>query len=296
MDEFVNGMLHGVYVSKRVIAIKKRHKVYFYYMSKGMFRSFMMYFTPGMYVFLKVSNKQRIYKGLLVQNVISIEKILKPRKNHPVVYYDVSIIKSGIKKIVNESRYKIFIDFEMSMPPYTNYENFVSEIIQVGYVFTNPSGEIIEEYRSYIKPILFPELTKRAIKFLHISQEDVDNGISYVEFYNRFIDIFYKYDPIIYVWGSNDQLELNKMNKLYKLKRFTKRMRFINLLKLHKNYFGLKNDMGLFNAYNLYSEIDLNNQKHDAMEDALITKKVFDYFKAVCNNEMQIEVEKKVGY
>ncbi|OQX93721.1 MAG: hypothetical protein B6I17_01525, partial [Tenericutes bacterium 4572_104] len=63
-----------------------------------------------------------------------------------------------------------------------------------------------------------------------------------------------------------------------------------------KNYFGLKNDMGLFNAYNIYSEIDLNNQKHDAMEDALVTKKVFDYFKAVCNNEMQIKVEKKVGY
>jgi len=293
MDYAVNGMLHGVLESKRIIAIKKKRTVHFYYMSKGMFRNFMMYFTPGMYVFITVKDKKRIHKGFLVQNVVSIEKVLKPDKNKPIIYYDISIIKSGIKRIVNEERNRLFIDFEMSMPPYTNYESFVSEIIQVGYVLTDEKGKKIEEYKSYIKPTLFPELSKRALKFLHITQADVDGGMPYKTFYQKFNQMIRKYNPVVYVWGSNDQLELSKMNRIYKLRNFTRRIRFINLLNLHKIYYGLKNDMGLFNAFNLYSDMNLDSQMHDAMEDALVTKKVFDYFKMVCNNQLKVDIDKK---
>ena len=35
--------------------------------------------------------------------------------------------------------------------------DFVSEIIQVGYVLIDRQGEVIEEYTSYVKPALFPE-------------------------------------------------------------------------------------------------------------------------------------------
>ncbi len=292
MDNQVNGVLHGVLEEKRIIAIKQKRRVYFYYMSKGMFRNFMMYFTPGMYVFLRINNKPKVYRGYLVQNVISIEKVLKPRKNNPVIYFDISIIKSGIQDIVNEPRNRLFIDFEMSMPPYSNYEDFISEIIQVGYVLTDPYGNEIETYSSYIKPSLFPQISKRTMKFLQIEQEEVDQGITYKEFYNRLNYINRNYNPTVYVWGKNDQLELNKMNKIHKLRNFTKSMQFINLLNLHKTYYGLKNDMGLFNAYNLYSEEDLSNQKHDALEDAVVTKEVFEYFRAVCNNQMTVEIQK----
>ena len=51
----------------------------------------------------------------------------------------------------------------------------------------------------------------------------------------------------VFVWGKNDQLELNKLNKLHKLNNYTKTMQFMDLLNLHKIYFGLKNDLGLFN-------------------------------------------------
>lgn len=293
MDYAVNGMLHGVLESKRIIAIKKKQTVHFYYMSKGMFRNFMMYFTPGIYVYITVKEKKRIHKGFLVQNVTSIEKVLKPDKNKPIIYYDISIIKSGIKRIVNEERNRLFIDFEMSMPPYTNYESFISEIIQVGYVLIDEKGNVIEEYKSYIKPTLFPVLSKRALKFLHITQSDVDGGIPYITFYQKFNLMIRKYNPIVYVWGRNDQLELSKMNRIYKLRNSTRRIRFINLLNLHKIYFGLKNDIGLFNAFNLYSDMNLNSQIHDAMEDALVTKKVFSYFKMVCNNQLKVTIDKK---
>jgi sporulation inhibitor KapD len=293
METRVYGILHGVLEDRRIIAIKKRHKVDFYYMSKGMFKNFMMYFTEGMYVFLSVKKNPRSYRGYKVQNVVNIEKVLSPNKNNPKVYYDISIIKSGIKRIVNMNRNQLFIDFEMSMPPYKDYQTFESEIIQVGYVLVDNLGNIIEKYSNYIKPVKFPVISPRTIKFLHITQEEIETGIEYKDFYNKLKDIEFKYEPVVYIWGKNDQLELNKMNKRHNLYNFTKNMQFVDLLNLHKTYFSLKNDIGLFNAYNIYSEIDLSDQKHDALEDAVVTHKIFEYFKDVCNNNKIIDFEKK---
>ena len=201
------------------------------------------------------------------------------------------IINSGIKAIVNKPKNKLFIDFEMSMPPYTDYKSFVSEIIQVGYVLVDTEGNTIKTYSSYVKPKLFPVISARTIKFLNITQEEIDSGITYKEFYNNLKNLYYQYNPVVYVWGKNDKLELNKLNKIHKLQSFTKTMQFVDLLNLHKTYFSLKNDLGLFNAFNLYAEIDLSNQKHDAFEDAMVTKQVFEYFKKVCNNQLFVNIE-----
>jgi sporulation inhibitor KapD len=289
--EKVYGIMHGVVETKRLIAIKENKRVKYFYMSKGMFKNFMMYFQYGIYVFLTVTKKPRIYRGYLVQNIISIDKVLSPNKNNPKIYYDISIIKSGVKTLVNNDRNKVFIDFEMSMPPYTNYKTFQSEIIQVGYVLVDKNGYEIERYSSYIKPKLFPKISKRTEKFLHIEQDSVSNGIDYTDFYYRFKKLNMDYNPMIFVWGKNDQLELNKMNKIYRLRKFNRNVQFVDLLNLHKIYFRLKNDIGLFNAYNLYSDEDLSSQKHDALEDALVTKEIFANFKRVCNNIIQVNIE-----
>jgi sporulation inhibitor KapD len=288
--EKVYGIMHGVVEVKRLIAIKQNKRVKYYYMSKGMFRNFMMYFQYGMYVFITVSKNPRMYRGYQVQNVISIDKVLSPNKNNPKVYYDISIIKSGVKSLVNKNRNKLFIDFEMSMPPYTNYKTFQSEIIQVGYVLVDKHGFEIERYTSFIKPKLFPKISRRTEKFLHIGQESVSGGIDYLDFYYIFRNLNHKYNPMIFVWGKNDQLELNKMNKIHRVKKFNNNVQFVDLLNLHKIYYRLKNDIGLFNAHNLYSDKDLSNQKHDALEDALVTKEIFMNFKRVCNNLIKVKI------
>lgn len=292
MENYIYGMLHGVLESKRLIAIKGRKKVDFYYMSKSMFKLFMQYFQPGIFIFMIVKDQSRLYRGHLVRNIVAIDKLLAPNKNKPTVYYDISIIKSGIKSLINLNRNRLFIDFEMSMPPYNNFQDFVSEIIQVGYILTDESGNVLEEFSSYIKPKLFPELSIRTKKFLHIEQNDVDSGNSYEFLHQKIMEVQKKYSPIVYVWGKNDQLELNKLNKIHRMSNFTKSMQFIDLLSMHKNYYGLKNDIGLFNAYNIYSEtMDLSKQKHDALEDATITKDIFYAFKDVCNNKKTVIFE-----
>ncbi|HOO44383.1 MAG TPA: 3'-5' exonuclease [Bacillota bacterium] len=291
MAEKAYGILYGVLEEKRIIEIRDRRKVNFYYMSKGIFKSFMMYFTSGMYVFLTVSDTPRIHRGLKVKNVISIDKVLSPNKNKPKIYFDISIIKSGVKRILNDPRNKLFLDFEMSMPPYTDYESFVSEIIQVGYVLTDKDGQTLESFESYVKPHLHPKISLRTMKFLHIEQTDIDGGIPYRDFYNKLDELIRKYNPMIFVWGKNDQLELAKLNKIHHLRNITKQMRFIDMLNLHKIYYGLKNDIGLFNAFNLYFDADLSKQKHNAMEDAMVTKRIYDGFKHVCNHNLVVKID-----
>lgn len=293
MNENINGKIEKVDEDRRLIAIKIQKSLSYFYMSKGMFRQFMDYFDKGIYVFLKVKTQTRVYKGIKVRNVVSIDKVLLPKGNQPKVFYDISMIKTEIKKLVNQDRYRLFIDFEMSMPPYYKYQNFISEIIQVGFVLTDSDGDPIQKYNAFIKPSLFPKLSKRTLKFLDITQEDVDHGTTYEMLHQILSEINDQYQPIIYVWGKNDKSELSKLNRIHELDNFIHDMQFVDLLSLHKTYFRLKNDLGLFNAYNMYAKEDKNHQRHDALEDALVTRDVFYWFKDVCNHKMKVEVIQK---
>ena len=290
MAENVFGKIRDINEDKRIITVDHHKRFGFYYMSRGMFKQFMDYFQKDIYIFLKVKEESRLYKGFQVRNVVSIDKILAPKANKPKIYYDISMIKTEIRKLVNQKRYRLFIDFEMSMPPYRNYHHFVSEIIQVGFVLTDEYGFEIQRENAFIKPELFPRLSRRTLKFLDLKQSDVDKGILYNHLHQQLVDIQKRYQPIVYTWGKNDKSELMKLNKIHHLFNFVHDMQFVDLLSLHKTYFRLKNDLGLFNAYNIYANHDLSHQKHDALEDAMVTKHVFYWFKDVCNHKMKIDL------
>ncbi|MGI6392704.1 MAG: exonuclease domain-containing protein [Candidatus Izemoplasmatales bacterium] len=293
MKEYCYGLLHGVDEVNRLIAIKTKRKIDYYYLARSMFADFMAYFRPGIYVFLQIQKSPRIYKRHRVRNVLNIEKIMEPYGQKPKLYYDISLIKSGISAILNTKKPKLFLDFEMSMPPYRNYQNFVSEIIQIGLVLIDEEEKIIEEFSAFIKPKLFSKISERTAKFLSVSQAEIDAGIAYQEVHDLLKRIQRMYRPMVFVWGKNDELELAKMNRLYELDDFTRKMQFIDLLRLHKTYFGLKNDLGLFNAYKAYKGVDLTKQKHDAFQDASVTLAVFSCFKAVTNGLMTFTFENR---
>lgn len=288
MAKYVAGPLHDVFEQIRVISVKGLRKTTYYYMPKGMFTSFMAYFSKGIYVFMTVAETPRRYKGVMAYQVENIDKILFPDGQNPTVFYDISVIKAGIKNILNSPKNKLFIDFEMSMPPYRNWQNFVSEIIQCGMVLTDAEGIVLDKQAMFIKPVLFRTISDRTQKFLHINQAQIDEGLSYPDFYHQFEKIIRQYRPMVFVWGQNDLIELKKSMAYNNLPNITPKIQFIDLLKLHKNYFGLKNDLGLFNAFHLYSDELLEKQVHDAFEDASVTKAVFDGFRKVCNGEMTI--------
>ncbi len=290
MAEFVYGPLHSVMIEHRIVSIKHRHRVAYYYMSKGLFNTFMQYLNEGIYLFMHVSETEKRMKVVMAKTVESLDKIMFPDRQNPQVYYDITLIKSGIKTIMNQTKPKLFLDLEMSMPPYHDYEHFVSEIIQCGVVLVNEANEVVLKASNFVLPTLFPELSSRTKKFLHITQEDISQGITYETFYRWLDDLFKKYQPMVVVWGQNDLIEIKKSCQLHHLPDITRHVQFIDLLKLHKHYYRLKNDLGLFNAYNAYATEDLDVQVHDALEDASVTHFIFDQFRSVCNNERRIEI------
>ncbi|MCK7487390.1 MAG: exonuclease domain-containing protein [Bacillus subtilis] len=290
MSKMIYGRLQDVYEELRVVTMKRSSKIDFYYMPKGLFQTFLSYFIEGSYIFMTVSDQTRIYKGWKTYSVESIEKILYPRRQNPLVFYDISIIKSQIRKLLETDRPKLFLDLEMTMPPYRLYETFESEIIQYGYVLTDARSQILEQKKSFVKPTKIAEISDRTKKFLKVSQADVDQGIPAQEFFRSLQSIFRTYRPMVLVWGQNDIIELKKGARINHIADITKGVQIVDLLRLHKTFFALKNDLGLFNAYTMYfGSDDQEKQAHDALEDAMVTKLIFDWFKEVASGQRKVD-------
>ena len=178
---------------------------------------------------------------------------------------------------LHNNKYFIFLDFEMTMPGYNNI-GFVAEIIQVGYVISKANNEIVHQDGYYVRPHKDKKLSNRTIRFLNLDLDEFfNNAISYSEFYKKLKKVIARYNPKFVVWGKNDISALNDSYVINKKASLTKDKGFIDLLKLHKDYFNLANDVGLFKAYKEYYDVSFK-QEHDAKDDAAITKYVFDAF------------------
>ncbi|MCK5388127.1 MAG: hypothetical protein KAJ22_02480 [Candidatus Izimaplasma sp.] len=289
MKKIISGRILCIDEEDRIISIKVKKQILFFYLQRSIVNRIGKYLSISRFVQFVIDDEKRVYRGRKVSNIDYIMKVMEIRRRKNIVFYDVSNIQEGTKDLINSLNTKMFLDLEMSMHPYTQDKNFKQEIIQVGYYIVNKNNEIVEEYSEIIKPTIHKKLTKRTLKFLEISQYDVDNGLEYHEFYAHFKQVVEKYAPAIVVWGRNDFLALRESYKINKLPSLKKKTRYINLLKMHKNYFNLKNDLGLFNALKLYTEPN-GTQMHNALEDAYATYQIFNGFKQVLNRKIAIDL------
>ena len=273
----LTALVHSVENETFFTVIKDGRKVYFY-LQKNLVKKFYKYLTKGAYVVVDYDEtpiKRRYVNAYKVNHFVAIS-MPKYRYNR-VVYYDLEIIRKGIVQLVNGINPIMFIDFEMNMQDYQPIPNFEQEIIETGMVLTNQDGAIINIKHWYIKPTKFPKITKRAMKFLHYTNNELTQAVSFREFYKEFAAICKQYNPYVIVWGKSDITQLKKtcqINGCPDLK-----LRFVNLLQLHTNYFNLKNSPGLFSMWETYNNSKLPEQKHNSLEDALVTKDVFFKFK-----------------
>lgn len=289
MKKTISGRIFYIDEEERIIGLKVKDRQSYFYFQRSLLSKVGKYLEISRFIQFVIDDKPRIYRKTKVYTVDYIIKIMAIRYRKNIVYYDIKKIKKGTKELINNLETKMFLDLEMSMHPYTVDKNFTQEIIQVGYYLVNKENEIIEEYNQLIKPTLHPKLTKRTLKFLKITQAEINKGIEYKEFYNHFKKVIKQYNPSIIVWGRNDFLALRESYKINKEKTLRQKTRYINLLKLHKNYFNLRNDLGLFNAYKAYYNIE-NPQAHNALEDAKVTFKIFEGFKQVVNEKIMIDL------
>jgi len=290
VEQTIYGTITKVDTLDRIFHMHYKDKIIKVYMQRGMFTKLGKYIQPNNKIVLKIEGikRNKYGKQFITKHVL---KIINPRLRNKQVLYSQELIEHETRTFINQLDKKMFLDLEMSMHPYKVDKHFVQEIIQVGYIIVDEHDQVIERYQAYIKPTKHKTLTKRTLKFLDLTQEQVDQGVPFKQFYAQFKDTINRYKPAIIVWGKNDHLALRDAYKVNKLKTLARRTRFVNLLQIHKNVFMFKNDLGLLNAYKMYGYNPDKEQRHDAYEDALMTRRIFSGFKAYLNHQKVVDLK-----
>jgi len=246
-----------------------------FYLSNRLAKTFFDYLAKGVLVDFEISPKRKRIKHRLFYQVAHFNRIVS--LNPYIVHYDLFQLRKEMQDVLKQYKYYLFIDFEMTMPGYSK-SIFIPEIIQTGYVMAKAQGQIIEQNGYYILPGPQTNLSKRTLKFLKLDElKFYEDAIHYEKFYDDLQRLIKKFKPKLVVWGKNDISALNDSYKLHQKKPLTEDTDFIDLLKLHKDYYNLRDDLGLFKAFKTYYNVD-EKQLHDAKDDALVTKYVFDAF------------------
>ncbi|MCV9886907.1 3'-5' exonuclease KapD [Metabacillus halosaccharovorans] len=167
----------------------------------------------------------------------------------------------------------LFIDFEFTMPEgKSNPKGFYPEIIEVGIVSVK-NQKIEEQFSSYVKPNQFPILSERCKTFLQISQEKIDQGMTFSELLSILSNYNQKAPTTVITWGNMDMKVLRhncEMNKI----EFPFTGKFRDLSMEYKKFFGDRNQTGLWKAVEEYGK-KATGKHHRALDDALTTYNLF---------------------
>lgn len=285
----IHGKVIDTIPKDRIIKLLSSDRIYYLYFQRKDFREFGPYFFENPYIFVEVSNERRKIENYMVYIVTMFIRIVQPSiytmTRQRKVYFDMEVIKKGVKKLINKPHNKLFIDLEFTMPPLYQSMPYAQEIIQYGIVVEDKQGKIIFEDSSLVKPSRPYNLNKNTLRFLSLKREDFDNACTYRDFYKVLSICLSSYNPKIYVWGKSDILAMENSFILNHIKSLGIRENHINLMQVIKNYYNYKDEIGLFQTYQNMSNSDLGPQQHNALEDAMITREIFNMFKIKINEE-----------
>ncbi len=285
----VHGRIVETIAKERVVKLLSSDSIIYLYFQRKDFKEFGPYFFDKPYVFVEVSDKRKNIGGVMTREVIRFQRIVQPSyytfKTKRKIYYDIEAIKKGVKTLINKPHNKLFIDLEFTMPAYYQTMPHVQEIIQYGIVVEDKKGNIVFEDSSLVRPKKPYNLNGRTLKFLSRKRGDFEIACSYREFYDVLKTCIKKYNPKVYAWGRSDILAIEQSFSINKMPPIDIKSRHINLMHVIKNYYNLKDEMGLFQTYEEMAEMDLAPQQHDALEDAMVTREIFRMFKDKINQE-----------
>lgn len=173
-----------------------------------------------------------------------------------------------------EDHQHLFIDFEFTMPEKSErFRGFFPEIIEVGIVAVK-NDHIYDQYSSFVAPISFPVLSERCKSFLGITQEQVDNGISFYDLVKKFEEYNHKAkQTTIVTWGNMD-MKVLRDNCQRRGVPFPLKGKELDLSMEYKRFFGDENQTGLWKAVEEYGKKG-TGKHHRALDDALTTYHIF---------------------
>lgn len=275
------GRIYNTKIKDRMIGIKTFQRIQYFYFQNSQLNQFKRYLYPGVYIELEYDEEKTfIRKGISAYFVNFIHQIYRFNLKHKIQYYDRTELNSSLSLFLNSLGNMMFLDLEMTMPPYNfSGKGFHTEIIQAGFLLVNGLGEELCRYNQYILPKDPSSISKRTYDFLKITpQEFTAHAVEYLDFYEELNAMLLNFHPTIIIFGKNDRLILNESFLLHQVESLSNRIRYVNLSKLIQNYYHLKNEPGLFKLYQIYFH-NQELQLHDAFNDSYVTYAVFNAFK-----------------
>jgi sporulation inhibitor KapD len=167
----------------------------------------------------------------------------------------------------------LFIDFEFTMPEEDDKrKGFIPEIIEVGVVAVR-NHEVYDTFSSYVKPQINPILNERCKRFLDITQEAVDNGITFDELVKKFEEYEQQESNTVVTWGNMDMYVLRNQCMQEGIP-FPFTGKEIDLSLEHKRFYGEQNQSGLMKALLEFGR-SANGKHHRALDDAMTTYEIY---------------------
>ena len=272
----VQGIIHTYDEDRRIVTIKQRRQIIYFYLQNQLLKEFDKFLAPGHLISFEAEPIAKVRRGIKAHQIHHFHRIKGLRYRVSKVFYDAKLLQHAMLQTILNHPAKLFLDVELSMQPYEKGIRFTQEIIQVGAIL-EVHGKVVDHFKDYIKPQVHHQLTQRTKDFLHIDESTIATAKDPIVWYDTLHQWMTSYEPQIYVWGRNDFLSLDEFYRLLKQPNITPRNRFVDIMKMIKQFRHQKNDIGLLQcAIEMGHTVD--KQVHDAFIDAQLTQFITHQF------------------
>jgi DNA polymerase III epsilon subunit-like protein len=150
------------------------------------------------------------------------------------------------------------------------------EIIQIGAVKLDKNLNTTASFDQLVKPEIYTEINPYVKEITKLSEDDLKTSKPFKEVFSEFIHFIESQNNILCVWGMADIKELFRNAEYYKLDINLIPKEYINLQPYVSKHFSCPPgvNIGLSTAADLLN-IELNNQFHNAINDANYTAEIF---------------------
>ena len=96
------GIIHSVNLKNKVFSIRNKTGVKFFYLQNNLIKKFKKYLEKGRYVAFDYDEDKIIVKNKITSFQVNyFTKIIRKTKRRNIKYYDLKIIQSGIRDLIN---------------------------------------------------------------------------------------------------------------------------------------------------------------------------------------------------
>ena len=149
-----------------------------------------------------------------------------------------------------------------------------NEIIEIGAIKLDNYMKTLGEFKTYIKPTIFPILNPKVSEITNITDTDLQNGVSFKEGINDLRNIIEDGD-IICSWAKDDIAQIISNAIYHKYDDLSWINNYLDIQEYSTKILAKKKVLSLKNALEeLKIKVDKRNL-HDALNDAIYTSFVF---------------------